>query len=129
MSIAMTCAGCQYPFQVPPAAAGRRVACPKCQTPIRVPVADPPPAPVASPASMPVQSNGPLPAPVRAEPLRIVITDFDIKFASIVGLMVKITLAAIPAAIILGAVFALVALALVSLTGGVGLPPAKPFGQ
>ena len=113
MSIALTCTGCQYPFQVPAAAAGRRVACPKCQVPLRVP-SGPPPAPVAGPpppVPMVFVGSGPPPPAARDEPLRIVITDFDIRFLSIVGLMLKITLAAIPATIILAAIGAVCSMA------------------
>jgi hypothetical protein len=80
--------------------------CPRCKTPVRVPGQ---PVPVAGP-----------PAPIvalPAEPLRVVVVDLRMPFPSIVGLMVKVTLAAIPAAIILAVIFIVASLVFMWLTG------------
>ena len=43
-------------------------------------------------------------APVKTSALRVVVTDFDMPFGSMVGFMIKWTLAAIPAFLILSIV-------------------------
>jgi hypothetical protein len=63
--------------------------------------------PAAIPAPAPVVSLTPAPA-VSSGPARVIVVDFDMTFGSMVLFMVKWTLAAIPAMIILFFLFAVV---------------------
>ncbi len=82
--------------------------CQNCGTPLNVPLSPTQPA-VQTPAIPEVQNvtlhqplARPVPVDIRASnTLRVVVTDFDISFNSMVWLLVKAALAAIPASIIL----------------------------
>ena len=51
------CPSCSAQLNIKDELAGRRVKCPKCETPIDVPVADPPPLPLPTPPSGPVAAR------------------------------------------------------------------------
>ncbi len=100
MPIATTCAACQHPFQCPDQTAGLKVACPRCKAPTRVPVmASTVPIVRGDPELAPVDER---PGPLKPEPIRVVVVDFDMPLWSMIRLLVNFSLAAIPAALILG---------------------------
>jgi hypothetical protein len=61
-------------------------------------------------------------------PQHIVITDIHIPFWRLVGIFIKWTLAAIPAAIIVGIIFAIVAMIIGAVFVGMGWTPRPPMG-
>jgi hypothetical protein len=65
-------------------------------------------------------SSLPGPTMVR-EPLQnVIVVDFNIPFWSLVGLMIKVSLAAIPAMIVLTIIYAIVGSFLIGMLGGLG---------
>jgi len=57
--------------------------------------------------------------PATTHATRVTIADFDMPFMSIVGFMLKVALAAIPAALVLFVVFAVLTGILTGLTGAI----------
>lgn len=109
--ITFPCPTCHAEIRADDHAAGRSGTCPKCGGKTRVPGE---PGPVPKPIA-PGRAAAP-----PSEPLRVVVVDFDMPFASMVGLMVKWTLAAIPALIILGALGLVAAAAIALIIAGAG---------
>ena len=54
-------------------------------------------------------------------PMRVVITDFDMPFGSLIGFMIKVALASIPATIILSVVGFIIFFVFSALLAGCGL--------
>lgn len=62
--------------------------------------------------------SGPAPrTPTRGDPVRVVVTDIDISFGQMVGLILKFTVALVPAAIILVMLGVMIALVLPAVKG------------
>lgn len=147
MDINFNCEKCGKPLAIEALGAGTMVKCPSCQQPIHVPKPAPapprplpkPPTPVHPPTTIHPPQSGPklvtTPAPAPAKqavvdhpiiapppsahkPSQVIVTDIRWPFWSMVGFMIKWTLASIPALFILsGLIIGLVAL-LGGLLGG-----------
>lgn len=85
-------------------------ACPQCGRTMR----SEPPAPPNQPQPMAEQRQV-VSSPV---PVRVIVTDIDVSFGQLMWIMIKITFAAIPAAIIIAVIGGLVALVFGLLFGG-----------
>ena len=92
MPIAVDCYSFAKHYRVPDSAAGKPMKCPACSAVLRVPDPSNDP-PIAG-------TRTPPPVPPGAVPVRVVVTDLDIRFVSLVWLMVKVAVASIPAAFI-----------------------------
>lgn len=83
-------------------------------------------APPVLPTSVMAQSLSPVAFPsgqaANQGPLRVVVTDFDIRFLSLVWLMVKVVLAAIPAAFIVAGIWLATSMAALLLVRLVAQP-------
>ena len=69
----------------------------------------------------------PAPMPIRPPaPTRVIVTDLDMPFFSMVGFMIKWAIAAIPAAIILGIIFGTMGMAFVACGAALGGAHSSP---
>ncbi len=92
--------------------------CQSCGTPLKNPPVLPQPAPVIeSPVYRGIEPLKPMPPSAMPVPMRVIVINFNMPFFSIVGILIKFSLAAIPAAIILAIVYSVLIVALLgSLT-------------
>lgn len=92
-TIQFACPNCGQPHEVAYMHGGKTMRCPGCANKIPIPQKTTVPVPPTPPT------------PTQPPPTRVVVVDFNMPFASMVGLMVKWALASIPAALILAFVF------------------------
>ena len=105
--ITFSCPYCKTPLTVAASHAGAEVQCPKCTCEIRVPSGQ------ADRNEPRRRSNDARDSAIQ----KVVVTDFDMKFTSMVNFMLKWALASIPAAIIL-LVIVWAAMILLGVVGG-----------
>ena len=114
MDVHFTCPFCEQPMTVDQQGAGADVSCPACGRSVTIPQqSDRPPDAPKPPAVPPVPRPPSVPITVspRPQPMQVIVKDFEMSFGSMVIFMIKWSLAAIPALLILALILAAIGFA------------------
>lgn len=90
------CQFCGASLKVDTKGVGLKVPCPECGKEITIPAPESIPSKQIKPSKLSAQNDS-----GKTESIKVIVTDFDMSFSSMVYFIVKLVLAAIPATIIL----------------------------
>jgi len=119
--IDVTCPHCGEQVKAPAGFAGKTAACPSCGKEFQIPTAVRASQPAVQRQPDPAVTLSPGQAQPRTDVSAVVVTDIDIPFMSMVLLLVKLAIAAIPAYLIVAFIGFFVFALLTTLVGGCGL--------